>query len=204
MKFQTTLFFIAGLLHACVLCADDNSWDSHFVEGEVVWIPSVENKMRDNGFTNVFHSITTNGFIIKALSKRFEPVYLQGKNPDNVFVQQADFQVEGGNILFNMNYYTTTNKLDGGRWAMYASTYMYSTMMDSWFKQYMDGPGNLCLLPKRSDMNAPSAIKNVFFCRDNVAVRVQNYHGGDVLAFVKLLDACILASSTEEPESPPQ
>jgi len=204
MNFKNTMFFFAGLLCSGTLCADDNPLNRHPVEGEVVWFPTAENKMRDTCFSNVFHSITTNGFIMKDLTKQMPSLLSKDMNIEDVVVEGADFQIEGGNILFEVGYFTTKDKVDGGGEALAHATYLYSTAIPPWFQQWQDGPGNLCLLPRRADINEPTKITNVFFCRDNVAIRVRNFRGGDVLAFAKLLDECILASAIEEPQPPPQ
>jgi len=200
MKFNKTLFFFMGMFYAGALNANDNFWSQDFIEEEIVWVPTTENKMRDICFTNVFQSISTNGFVVKKLTKRMVSLLSKELNNDEVFEQGAEFQNENGNVIFEIFYFTTTNKVDGGRLALVHSTFFYTTMaFPPKYQQYQDGPGNLCLLYEGTDTSDSTKIRDIFFCRDNVAVRVENRQGGDVFAFIKLLDACILASSVEDP-----
>ena len=193
------LFFLsASILLASVLNADTGI--PEFFGETFTPIPSIEVKMRDTCFANVFHSISTNGFIMTNLSGRNVTFLSRRMNNDDVFVQGADYHIEGSNILFEVGYYTTTKEITNGLDPLEHATDLYSTMERPWFQQYMDGPGNICFLPIMANVNEPTTIRDAFFCRDNVAVHVRNSLGGDVLAFIKLLDDCILASSVEEPE----
>ena len=136
------LFFSsASILLASVLNADTGI--PELLGENFIPIPSIDNKMRDTCFTNVFHSITTNGFIMTKLSGRNVTFLSKQMNNEDVFVQGADYRIEGGNISFEVGYYTTTNKITGGLEALDHATDLYSTMEPPWFKQYMEGPGNV-------------------------------------------------------------
>ena len=195
MKRKTAVFFLAGVLTANASSEIPFSAEwilrGDLVINDVVLLSTNDVKIRDTCLTNVFHSIQTNGFIITKLSNRTKEGEFE--------IQGAEFIAEN-NICFEVGYYATTNKLTGGLAALARSTFLASSTVPPWFYQYMDGPGNVCLLFLMSDATKPQTIRHAFFCRDNVAVTVKNLYGGDIFAFIKLLDACILASSTEEPK----
>ena len=177
------------------LCAEE-------IKGTVV-IPVVTNRqMRSINFTNVFHSITTNGYWLV----NFDNI---GKCRNNfLHVQKAEYSLKDkSNIRFLVEYVTTSDKTIGGLISLASLTDFYSNRSGKLFQQYNAGPGDICLVDI-FDITAintnPQTVKTIFFSRDNVAVRVRNLHGGDILAFAKLLDACILASPAPEPAQPPE
>jgi len=196
MKIKATALFFTGIFHAITLYVYANPLDRNLlepeIEGDVLWFATDEIKMRESCLTNVFHSITTNGFIMTGFTERKE---------GDIKTQGAHFRIEGSNVVFQVGYYASPDKITGGQRAlMFSMNFYLVSIMPPWFQQYMDGPGNICLIPIRSNLLEPTTIRDIFFCRDNVAVRVRNLHGGDILSFIKLLDDCILASSVEEPE----
>ena len=196
MKTKATVRFLTGIFIATTLQANANVIDFRPVDAEIVFRPTEESKMRELCLTNVFHSITTNGFVMTGFTERKE---------GDLIIQSANYQIETNDVVFQMGYYASPDKIAGGQRAlMFSMNFYLGSMMPPWFQQYMDGPGNICLIPIRSNLLEPTTIQDIFFCRDNVAVHVRNLHGGDILAFIKLLDNCILASSIEESEQLPE
>lgn len=185
-KLLIKLFFSSILL----VGVSGNSANAQRVQGERVTPLHVgDSKLRDTCFTNVFQSLSTIGFAMTGFFERID---------GDIKIQSADFLVENSDVRFEVAYCAATDQVVGGKRVLGYVASFGSSMGEPWLDQYMEGPGNLCLIPKRTDVAQPKTIKNVFFYRDNVAVHVRNLWGGDVLAFTKLLDECILASSAEE------
>ena len=200
MKIQITIFFLVSMFFTGSLNADNNSWSPDFLKGEVVWKPSLENKIRNTDFTNVFHSVIANGFTMKNLSEKSVALLSRELGNEDVFEQKADFQSNNGNVIFEVEYYTTDDKVVGGKKALVNSTFYFTTMTFlPKYIQYVVGPGNLCIVEEMTNVSAPTMIKEIFFCRDNVAVKIKNLQSENILTFAQLLDACILASEVEEP-----
>ncbi|MCL2103489.1 MAG: hypothetical protein FWH21_00305 [Kiritimatiellaeota bacterium] len=192
----TALSVFSSILYVEAEIPEENlfKWErfcEYRVEGNVTLLSTTNRQMRSACFTNVFHSLSTNGF------KMVDFVERQVGNNLELQVQGADYIVENSNIRFEVAYFTSTNKATGGLVRLIGLTSGYSNMSGKLFQQYTEGSGNVCLLPILANVAEPTTIQDAFFCRDNVAVRVRNLHGGDILAFIKLLDACILASSVE-------
>lgn len=202
------IVLMVGMMVVGAICADAEApadeisgWVSfcdEYVDGSVVLDVTVNRKTRDTCLTNVFHSLTTNGFSLTELYEPKTETEQQSGTALPLQLQVATYRANGSNVIFEVTYVTSSDVIKGGQLALMRSTDLCFTMMPPWFNQYTEGPGNVCLVPRMANVNEPTAIRNVFFCRDNVAVRVRNLHGGDVFAFIKLLDACILASSAGE------
>jgi len=165
---------------------------SEEIEGSVI-LPTPDNRyMRNVSLTNVLHSLSTNNYNLVEYRNHgeYHIPFLQ--------LQSADYAIGGNsNVIFAIEYVTSSDKNIGGLVSLGYLTRLYSTRAGKLFRQYSEGVGDVCLLDTSANVTSPTTIRNAFFCRDNVAVRVRNLHGGDILAFIKLLDACILASSAE-------
>ena len=162
------------------------------IEGDVVLHLATKKYMHGIYVTNVFLPLISNGFnLVNYDAPR------QWNQPD-IYIQSADYVLKGGDIRFEIGYATSSKKTSDGLLGLMNLTSYYSTRGGKIFRQYVEGPGDICLLDTVADITQPTTVQNVFFCRNNVAVRVRNLHGGDVLEFAKLLDECILASSVEE------
>jgi len=197
------MFFAAGLIfvattsgNAKIPLNDLVKWDAFCnreVEGEVVLLTSTNRQMRNVSAPDVFLPLTTNGFKMADFSGSHtgELPYIQK--------QGVNFIAKDSAVCFEIGYVTSSDKDAGGKMALLCSTSGYSNMGGKIFRQYMKGPGNVCLLPIGADVTKPASIRNAFFFRDNVAVSVRNLRGGDILAFIGLLDACILAAPAEVP-----
>ena len=181
--FLVSLFFVNTLFSIAA-----TSVNSSLVEGGVIMISPTEGEMRSACFTNVFSSLTTNVFVMTNYTEAVE---------GDLKIQGADFLIESSGVRFEVNYYISTNKNADRLEALGRAIHLYSTMNPPWFKQYTGGPGNACLLPICENVTQSTTIQDAFFCRDNVVVHVKNLHGGDILAFIQLLDACIIASSVD-------
>ena len=189
MLMFTSMFCIGSLY------ADFNDlrifYDS-MVQGEVVYYDTINKKLRNSDFTSVFHSlVTSNEF---TMTRWFE------MQEDGFIIQGEDFRTEDAKVIFSIGYYVAIDKKHDGNDALVIALNHPASMLPPWFKQYREGPGNICLIPISADVTQPTAIREVYFVRDNVAVNVRNNFGRDILAFAKFLDECILASSMEEGE----
>ena len=201
MKTKSIAFFLTGIFTAMMSSANTNFLDRNFieVEGNVVWLNTADSRMRDTCLTNVFHSLTTNSFVMTDPSERV--------TRHEIECQGVRFPFEGDDrTRFWVDYYAASvpsfDKNPRGQVAlMLALNDSPRSMMPPWFRQYTEGPGNICLIFMRADVTKP--MNEVLFCRNNVAVRVRSFFGDDCLSFARLLDACILATPAKEAAAPP-
>ena len=165
---------------------------SEEIDGGVV-LPTPANRcMRNVCLTNVFNSLNTNNYSLREYHNNgeYHIQFLQ--------LQTAAYAVGGNtNVSFAIEYVTSSDKNIGGLVGLGYLTRLYSTRAGKLFRQYNEGIGDVCLFDTSANATTPTTIRNAFFCRDNVAVRVRNLQGEDILAFIRLLDTCILASSAE-------
>jgi len=194
MRTISAMFTITGLIFVSTLFADENQLEWNPIKGDVVWLETADSRMRDTCLTNVFYSLTANGYVMANLSERV--------TKNEIAWQSVSFPFEGDNrTRFSIDYLTmSVPSFDGIPSGQVALMHIVNTILRSsippWYEQYMEGPGNICLVNFRADVSQP--LREVFFCRDNVAVHIRSFFGDDCLAFAKLLDGCILASSVEK------
>ena len=173
------------------------SFCDEYVAGNVVLNVTVNRETRNTCLTNVFHSLTTNGYSLVELYEPKTETEQQAGMALQLQIQVATYRANASNVLFDVTYVTSSDVVKGGQLALMRSTDLCFTMMPPWFYQYTEGPGNVCFVPRMTKVNEPTKIRTVFFCRDNVTVLVKNLHEGDILAFIQLLDACIIASPVD-------
>ena len=161
------------------------------VEGGVLMPTPLNRAMRDSCTTNVFVALITNNYdlVISYPPRDCDIPYLQ--------MQGADYKATGSDAFFEVSYVTSLDQNVGGLIGLlYAQSY-YSNRGGKIFMQYQDGPGDVCLIDTNADVTNPTTIRDVFFSRDNVAVRVRSRNASNILEFARLLDACILSSPVE-------
>ena len=189
MKKTTMFLLIVSVFVYNFLKADPNTPDWNPIDGEVVWYATNEGKIRDAQLADIFHSLKIKGFTINGFHER--------KDGD-IEIQGADLLIEETSTLFRVGFYVQSDVIEGHKALNYAITHYYTSMMPPWFRQYKEGPGNVCFIPIRSDVSQPKTMRTIIFVRDNIAVRVQNMRDGDIISFIKLLDECIITSLKEE------
>ncbi len=159
------------------------------VKGSVEPLATPNRQMRGMCATNVFLPLTAKGYTLSDYSPPEEY-----RTPE-VLCQYGEYLTSNGTIRFSFEYTTSSDVNIGGQVGLMDLTKFYCNRMPPYFWQYRDGPGNICLLDTYFTLEKFNELDDVFFCRDNVAVRVRKFDGdGNVLEFARMLDACILAT----------
>ena len=167
----------------------------NLVEGDVSIPVPTNRQMRNTDLTGVFQPLEAHGFrLIDA-----QPIQEYHKTFQ---IQVADYSIDGeSQRSFILEYVTSSDMNIGGLVALTYLTEFYSNRSGKLFQQYKSGLGDVCFIDRFSVNTIttnPEAVQNIWFSRDNVAVRIRSYHGYDILTFARLLDECILALSVDK------
>ena len=196
MKLAAGLSLVALATKAEIISDDLVMWErfcDNEIEGGVTMSTFTERQMRDVCATNVFKAMVTNNYDLISYST---PIIY---NTPDLHIQGVDYKFNENDDIFEVWYVTSTNKNTGGLMGILELRVFYTTRGGKIFKQYQDGLGDVCLIDTNVDVANPTTIRDVFFSRDNVAVRVRSRNASNILEFARLLDACILSSPVETP-----
>ena len=160
------------------------------VAGDVTIQTITNDILRDVSATNAFQIIGTSGYHLTSTSE----AKIRSFDSTKVTTLEYNAEMEKPSQRFRVSIITSTNGHDGALTALVDLMDSSSNMGGARFKQFVEGPGNMCFVNKMSDPVAnPLALSVIFFCRDNVAVMVVPYSKqSNILSFSRLLDTSIL------------
>ena len=170
-----------------------NSRENYFklaVEGDVPPRAQTNEVLRDSGVTNAFDLADSKGY---HLSSSFQT---ESKGPTKMVVRTLEYAAMNGDLSERFRV-SVSESNSGSDEAMNALAYLMSsssTMGGIRFKQFKQGPGDICFVNRGAHTDGVERdINVVFFCRDNIAVMVMPYSSqSNILPFSRLLDSSLL------------
>jgi len=199
MIFKIVFAFVFSI-HMCtyVLAKDQEgeTWKGYFrraVGSEVVIQTSTNTIVRDGGAINAQKTITSKGYRLKSSSevkiprlknmaeKTFEYAPEAGDQSQRFLVSMVESENGRDETLNSLAYLMDSS----------------SNMLGVRFQQYNEGPGDICFVNKGAKPKTDDrGISMLFFCRDNVAVKIVPFAPkSDILRFARLIDSSIMMTS---------
>ncbi len=180
----------------------DWSWDTFrkkHIQGEVKFPVRSEWVLRDTPSTNTFYAATTNRQVKSYPPSHFLRSFTLRNYlpPQRCEVPGLTFQyltfARKGEMerSFSIEWTTSNDPINGGRQGL---VYLAKDYCESWertLKQVTEGAGDICLID--TERGHPNPTVTLFFCRDNIAVRVHTWSYIDI-EDAHLIDACLLSA----------
>lgn len=94
---------------------------------------------------------------------------------------------------FSIEWTTSNDPVNGGRQGLVYLAKDYCKSWERTLEQTAEGPGDLCLIDVVNKKGGNNPSSTLFFCRDNIAVRVHSWQYMDI-EDARLIDECLLAS----------
>jgi len=197
IKIMSVCLFIILAGHAFSWANDPNTearknYFKRTVEGDVILQQSTNDVLRDGVATNTLKSLEVKGYHLKSLSES------RIRKLENMMVKTLEFDSGDGTLSqrFQVSIVESKNgrdkAMDGLVYLMASS----SNMLGVRFKQFKNGPGDICFVNKKAEPDADGrGLSVLFFCRDNIAVMIIPFSQSNILPFARLIDSSIMMTS---------